>query len=242
MAFFISGLILAAAIFFALTKPAPPERSDVASREYAEAVSAEQAAARPVDLLGIKRPDGRPLRVLFMGDSLSDAAGASSRQAGFVDTLKSRMRPGGKVAATTLALPGQTTRTVAAQMPSGKYDVVLVELGTNDVGRTPVEQFRNDYAEMLTGVRKASADGLLMCLGPWMPQADAADYDDIARQLCKEQDGIYVPLSWAYVKEQYRDDSYDQFHPDDDGHKFIADEVLRWAIPDAYKGTAPSAS
>lgn len=170
--------------------------------------------------------------MLVAGDSLAAGFFASQKDRGFTSLVADAVGP---VEMTTAAQAHQTLTTVAAitDVPDD-LDLAVVELGTNDVGLpTPVADFEQQYVGLLERIRASSPKAALVCLGTWT--SDGAAYDEAIARTCAERGGVYVGLADAFSTPAYHGpegrDSFagpgDDFHPNDTGHRAIADGVLK---------------
>ncbi|GGG29182.1 hypothetical protein GCM10007304_48790 [Rhodococcoides trifolii] len=179
--------------------------------------------------------DGTPPRVFFAGDSLAAGFNATTPENAFPVLVASGL--GGTVDSEQDAAPGQTLITVSesSEIPA-RLDLAVIELGTNDFGKTPVADFRSAYVSLVSRIRESSPDAALVCLGVW--GAAGGDYDLSIKSSCEREGGVFNSLAAVYVPEQYRGPvgvpgftgPSDDFHPNDLGHRIIAGTVLA-AVP-----------
>ncbi len=186
--------------------------------------------ARPGTVL-VDRKDDDGVRMLVAGDSLSAGFFATTKDQGFIRLVADGI---GSVDVTGAAQAQQTLSTVAAvtDVPSD-VGVAVVELGTNDVGvPTPLPDFEQQYAALLERIRSTSPRAGLVCLGTWT--ADGASYDEVIARTCGARGGVYVALADAFANPDLHGPAGretfagagDEFHPNDAGHRAIADAVL----------------
>jgi len=182
-------------------------------------------------LLPVRRDDAGTARVLITGDSLAAGFFATTQAQGFSALVADALGP---VEVTTVSRAHQTLTTVAGitEVPAD-LDLAVIELGTNDVGiPTPREDFDAQYHDLLARVRSTSPDAALVCLGTWT--GDGAAYDEIIARLCADSGGRYIPLAGLFATADFHGpdgrDTFvgpgDDFHPNDAGHRAIADAVL----------------
>lgn len=170
--------------------------------------------------------------VAYVGDSLTAGWNASTQANGFRALVSAGLSVSGTLSAdSATAIAGATTGEVEATIGGRvKADLVIVALGTNDVGhKTPLAEFQTDYAAVLGTVQTDQ----LICVGVWRTD-DRAAYDAVIRQLCDGADGTFVeigdlrevptmvgiPGQPAYPK------TADGRHPSDAGHQNIAARIL----------------
>ena len=178
---------------------------------------------------------GAPLRVTFVGDSLDHGLYATAADRGFHPLMVESWRAAGPVSDTPLNSLGGTTSTALGNpdVPRNQ-DLVVVELGTNDVTRVNHQTFRQNYHELLERVRAASPDAVVLCVGPWRPADTGKRYEVIIKDLCEAQYGVFRSISDIAENPDMRGPAdvvtpygvSDDFHPNDRGHRAIADRLL----------------
>jgi acyl-CoA thioesterase I len=205
----------------------------------AAAPSATPSATTPAapTAVAVVRPSDRPLRVLFIGDSLMWGSFASDESLTYRELVASALRADGPVDVVTVGGPGESAAEAARHLADEEppVDLVLVELGANDSVAVEPGEFGADYAALLDGVRALAPEAGLLCAGVWNGPEIAAGFDRELRPACAEHGGLVVPLSELYVDETLRGPEgsavpgggvRDQFHPNDAGHAAIADALL----------------
>jgi acyl-CoA thioesterase-1 len=183
-------------------------------------------------------PKGRPLRVLFVGDSLTVGYYASRRNTAFPAIVTSRLRARGRVVETVSARRGATASYWAIRsLPAA--DLVVLELGTNDYGGplTPPATFDRDYSRLVANVRVRSPNAALLCVSVWRTShfnyggEALPTYNKIIAQRCRG--GAFVWISQLYNAARARAPAgaptylgaSDGFHPNDVGHRAIAKAI-----------------
>jgi lysophospholipase L1-like esterase len=185
-------------------------------------------------------PHGRPLRVLFVGDSLTVGFFASRRETAFPALVTVALRAHGRVAETVKARSGVNASYWAAR-PLPAADLVVLELGTNDFRSrlTPRATFDRDYRSLVANVRAKSPRAQLLCLSLWRSSHDGYEgetlraYNNVVAHDCRS--GAYVSISRLYDAKDARLPagrpsflgSTDGFHPNDVGHHAIATSIER---------------
>lgn len=180
----------------------------------------------------------KPLKVTFMGTSLAAGYYATSEAKSYVGRITTALEGPGPVvqlrAPREDMAPGTPTTTDTfdpAKVEPGQ-DLFIIEVGTNDAAVKNEDKFERDYRRLLKGLRKGSPDAMFMCAGLWQEQVWG--YDLIIQQACREVGGRFIPMT-----NMFRDDALhgpegretpygpgDVFHPNDDGHKAIAQAML----------------
>jgi lysophospholipase L1-like esterase len=132
--------------------------------------------------------------------------------------------------------PGTPTSTSSFDVSRIPDDLGLavVELGTNDAGDdVSPEIFAKQYSLILDRIRTTSPNSYLVCLSPWQP---AAAYTTIIVSACTTRPrASYVDISRFFDAPGMRGPAgqttpfgiSDDFHPNDAGHRAIADAVLQ---------------
>ena len=185
----------------------------------------------------VVRPADRPLRVMFIGDSLMWGSFASDESLTYRALVASALEADGPVDVVRVGGPGESAAEAARHLADEEppVDLVLVELGANDSVAVEPGQFGADYAALLDGVRALAPEAGLLCAGVWNGPEIAAGFDRELRPACAEHGGLVVPLSDLYVDETLRGPKgsvvpgggvRDEFHPNDAGHRAIADALL----------------
>ena len=186
-----------------------------------------------------KRNTGPSLRTLFAGDSLTGALYASEQVKGFKWLMLDKLEQTGPIEEFNSAISGGTTLDVSAkyEVPA-ELDLAVVELGTNDLGNaTPLSDFSTAYDSLLDRITNGSPGVALVCAGVWEgggggPEGPA--YDRVVANLCDEHGGVFVSLRKLYQNPAtigpagvpaFTGNS-DMFHPNDAGHRAIADALL----------------
>lgn len=202
-----------------------------------------QLGGRPVNPapgggLRLARPGRRPLRVLFVGDSLTRGEFAVRRRDAYPALVTAALRAGGPVTAHVKARPG-VTASYWATRPLPMADLVIVELGTNDFSArlTPVATFTRDYARLIASIRARSPHAQLLCLSLWRSShygyegESLLTYNKVVAAGC--QGGAFVWISALYDAKGARLPAgratflgrSDSFHPTNVGHREIADAI-----------------
>ncbi|WZH35156.1 MAG: SGNH/GDSL hydrolase family protein [Microbacterium enclense] len=187
-------------------------------------------------LLAVPRDANGSARALITGDSLAAGFFATSEDRGFSALLANALGP---VELTAVSRAHQTLTTVAGvtDVPPD-LDLAVIELGTNDVGiPTPLADFDAQYADLVARIRASSPDAALICTGTWT--ADGAAYDEVIARVCAASGGRYVSLAGLFATPELRGpdgrDTFvgagDDFHPNDAGHRAIADAVRAVLAP-----------
>jgi lysophospholipase L1-like esterase len=183
-------------------------------------------------------PNGRALRVLFVGDSLTAGYFASRRSSAFPARVTAALRARGRVTETIAAKRGVTASYWASrQLPAA--DLVVLELGTNDfsVHLTSRAAFDSAYHRLVANVRARSPHAQLLCVSLWRSSHYGYEgetlltYNNIIARECRG--GAFVWISQLYDAKGAREPAglstflgkSDGIHPNDIGHRGIANAI-----------------
>lgn len=240
------GGILALAAALVLTGCAPaaisgdPDiqaKADAYSKKVQEKMAADAAAEAEAKLVRMNFPTDHPLRLLITGDSLAGGFYASTQDNGFSKIVQAGLAQKGPVEALGASRAHATLSTVDSILDvPANIDLAIVELGTNDVGaKTDPKAFGDQYGALLDKVQRNSPTVAVLCLSTWQsPATTAPVYNTIIKDKCSKSGGKYVDLTSLFISEVNRGpagvDTWvgksDTFHPNDTGHKAIADLIL----------------
>lgn len=168
-------------------------------------------------------PVGRPLRALFVGDSIAYGRLATTPNQGFVALVTAGLRQHGEVTTTIRAVSAVTVGYFKNNVFPAGQDLVIVELGTN-IRAQPVTGFTADYKTLMATVLRRSPKAQIVCLSPWRPDrtiTEIAPYSNAVRAQCR---GLYVNINGLAHHPALV--GADGFHPNDVGHAAIAKAVL----------------
>lgn len=235
----VTGVVVAVAMR-PITPPAPTiDIEAIKARDAAKA--AEKAAAieaeRVAGLLPITFPGDRPLRVMLSGDSLSQGLYSSTKDTAFRSLVRAELEKHGPVEWTGIHIPGAKVTDIASkESPAVHNDLSIVELGTNDSFRqVPVHEFAAQYAAYLDRLKAESPAVQFLCLGAWNKRTETnMQYEQAIETTCEERGGKFAPLMDIHERAESAGPAgvntwsgvSDAGHPNDAGHRAIADLVL----------------
>jgi lysophospholipase L1-like esterase len=174
-----------------------------------------------------------PLRIAFVGDSITTGTGASTPVRSYRALVVARIAKKEPVRAKMLAKGGVSIDYYKpAQMPAGQ-DVVVLELGTNPLGAEPIPRavadygpgFDTEYQALVAAIHQRSPTAKLVCLSIWRPvtrPGSIAAFNAIVKRDCT--DGAYVNIT--PIGQKKANLGPDAFHPGDPGHRAIASAIL----------------
>lgn len=232
-ALIVAGFVVAAvAVISVVVKhPQVPFRPPSA----AATTSTSAAAPQPV---AVNWPAGGPLRALWAGDSLTGGLYASTQQNAYKWLMLAALQQHGRVQEYNTAVTGGTAVEVSKnyQVPSG-LNLAVVELGTNDRAvNTPIADFTAAYDSLLTRITSGSPGVALVCAGIWEQKSgqSTSAYNSVIQKTCTARGGQFVTLTPIYDKgdaigpvgKPAYGGTSDDFHPNDTGHREIAQALL----------------
>lgn len=227
--------------------PATPEAQaflDSTEEREAQKVADELAAAQAAyDAISVDvpSPNDGVIDYLLVGDSIANGGAATVPERSFRELVASQLAKRGPVETVLAGKAGQGVDLIAPQAlaAGGGFDVIVVEVGTNDVKSSEptaeeVVAFTKSYNSLVASLRDRSPSAALVCLGPWRAASVGAGFEAAVEAACVAQGGKYRPLSQHYTVKENRwregvmpdGTPTDNFHPSDDGHADIASEVL----------------
>ncbi|WP_458781234.1 SGNH/GDSL hydrolase family protein [Arthrobacter sp. D3-16] len=200
-------------------------------------LQAQAEAADEAKLVRLTFPADRPLRVLFAGDSLTGGFFASTKDRAFTELMKQSLAQKGPIEEARGEQAHATLSTVGGlvEVPAG-LDLAVVELGTNDVGaKTEPTAFASQYAGLLEKIQAESPNVKILCASVWQSEGTSMDvYNRAIQEQCEHAGGKYANISTLYGAAGHRGPegletwigTSDTFHPNDIGHKAIANLLL----------------
>lgn len=221
------------------------DRADAYSKKIHGELDAAVKADYDAKTVAVPFPTGRPLNYLLAGDSLANGSAATTPDKSFRELVRAALATRGPVTSALAGKPGQGVDLIAPQAlaAGSNFDVIVVEVGTNDVRRITPQAFAVAYDRMLASLRLQSPKAALVCLGPWRDTKVGGEYASAIERTCPVYSGRYRSLTQHYTQAVNRWTTgvmsnglpaEDNFHPSDTGHFEIASEVanaLRLEMP-----------
>lgn len=208
-------------------------------KQVQDKLAAQAAAAAEARIVRLQVPKDRPLRVFYAGDSLGAGFHASVQANAYRPLVTARLQQFGEVEELRATKPADAPLFQIGNIqgiPESGVDLAIVELGTNDVGRTDLNLFQQQYTKVLEKLEDGSPGVHIICAGAWgFPGEKGTDpYDKEIQEICESHGGRYIDLTDAFNSpEAYGPAGLptwvgpsDNFHPNDKGHKLIADLIL----------------
>jgi lysophospholipase L1-like esterase len=109
-------------------------------------------------------------------------------------------------------------------------DLVVVFGGTNDVD-LPVDELGSAARDTMAAIRRRAPSAALIVVGPVWPGASPSqamvDVRDVLRAVAQTQGATFVdPIQEAWFADQPQLIGLDHVHPNDDGHRYLADHLF----------------
>jgi acyl-CoA thioesterase-1 len=217
-------------VTFATAPTAPP--ADAAKSRWTPA----PAAAPAIEIPEFVRPTDRPLGIVFAGDSLTYGLFASSEAAGYRPQVIAALEAGGPVDWSRGGQTGNKIQTVSDSITfPATTDIAILELGTNDVFKTPATDIPAQYDALMAKVKASAPAARIICLGVWSNVDGRRNWDAPIQASCEAGGGTFLPLGNAYDAAESRGPAgveafggvSDDFHPNDKGYGMIASITLK---------------
>lgn len=178
-------------------------------------------------------PDGQILHVAVVGDTLADGYYATTEGLGYRALVLDEL-PVAVEEAPVLDIGDRVPADTPVGLIPSTTDLVVLEVGTHDAFVTPVEEFGSHYEDLVAVITEESPNAEIVCLGVWGNADAARTMDPLIGAACREAGGAFVPLFDLFDDPELRGPAgtatflgdSDDFHPNDAGHRAIADRVL----------------
>lgn len=172
-------------------------------------------------------------KLIVLGDSLTEGYGVA-KDAAFPAVLEKKLHEAGKKEWTVVnaGVSGSTTASGISRMKwlfKSKPDVVLLALGANDGLRgLKVEESQKNLSEAIKYAQEQKVRVILG--GLYMPPNYGKDYTDkfkkMYESLAKQYKVTFIPFILDKVAGNPKYNLADGIHPNEEGHKIIADNVF----------------
>lgn len=190
----------------------------------------------------------RTVKVVCFGDSVTGIyyhTGGRRAYTKLVQIALEKTQPRATVEAINAGISGNTTRDALARIEQDvlahKPDLVTVMFGLNDMTRVPLGEYRDNLKKIIQLCRDAGAE-VLLCTPNSVydtknrPQATLEKYVEAVHQVAHAQQVEVADCYAAYQTLRSRDPfawallMSDEIHPNLDGHKLIAQEIVQAVI------------
>lgn len=190
-------------------------------------------------LLSFLSLNGTPKVILFYGDSLTAGYGLSTEEA-FPALVEKKLNKTHKVAKVINAgLSGETSAGGLTRLDwviRQHVDIFVLELGANDGLRgLPLEQTQKNLQKIIDRVKtkfpKVKVVIAGMMVPPNMGPEYTANFRKIFPELAKKNNATLIPFLLQDVGGNEKLNLEDGIHPNPEGHKIVAENVVKVLEP-----------
>jgi acyl-CoA thioesterase I len=187
----------------------------------------------------LMQASGNPKVILFFGDSLTAGYGLSPEEAFPALIEKNCVENGTPCKAINAGLSGETSAGGLSRIDwilRQPIDVFVLELGANDGLRgLPLEQTRTNLQAIIDKVRTKYPRVKVVIAGMLVPPNMGPDYTASFRkifpELAKKNNATLIPFLLQDVAGFEKLNLSDGIHPNQKGHKIVADNVYEILTP-----------
>jgi acyl-CoA thioesterase-1 len=178
-----------------------------------------------------------PVRVLFLGDSLTEGYGLSKEEAYPALVEAGLNKEGVAVQAINGGVSGSTTASGLSRLRwhlKAKPDVLVLALGANDGLRgLPVDSMQKNLSNILELARKERLKVLLvgMKTPPNYGPEYAKKFDRVFQTLAQRYQVAFLPFLLDRIAGESRLNQADGIHPNAEGHRVMAAAVAKALKP-----------
>jgi acyl-CoA thioesterase I len=192
-----------------------------------------------ISLLLLIQSTTAPKTILFYGDSVTAGYGLSVEQA-FPALVEQRLKDKGKsVKVINAGLSGETSAGGLSRIDwvlRQPVDIFVLELGPNDGLRgLPLEATEKNLQSIIDKVKAKYPQAKIVIAGMLVPPNIGPDYTDkfknIFPALAKKNNATLIPFLLQNVAGDEKLNLEDGIHPNAEGHKIVADNVLKIIEP-----------
>jgi acyl-CoA thioesterase I len=190
-------------------------------------------------LVGIVQPNVAPKVILFYGDSLTAGYGLSPEEAFPAQVEKKLNKNEKKVRVVNAGLSGETTAGGLTRLDwviRQHIDIFVLELGANDGLRgLPLEQTQKNLQQIIDRVKAKFPDIKIVVAGMMVPPNMGPEYTSnfkkIFPDIAKKNNATLIPFLLQDVAGNEKLNIEDGIHPNPEGHKIVADNVVKAIEP-----------
>jgi acyl-CoA thioesterase-1 len=190
-----------------------------------------------ISLLGFFQT--KPKVILFYGDSLTAGYGLSTEEAFPAIVDKTLNQKGKSVKVINAGLSGETSAGGLSRLDwvlRQPIDIFVLELGANDGLRgLPLEDTRKNLQSIIDKVKTKYPAVKFVVAGMLVPPNMGPDYSasfqKIFPELAKKNDARLIPFLLQGVAGNEKLNNADGIHPNVEGHKIVANNVLKIVEP-----------
>ncbi len=177
--------------------------------------------------------------ILFFGDSLTAGLGLAREQA-FPALVEQRLKERGlNYTVINAGVSGETSAGGNSRIDwvlKRPVDILVLELGANDGLRgLPLEQTRENLQAIIDKTRDKNPEVRIVIAGMMVPPNMGPDYSEkfsrIFPQLAENNDATLIPFLLNGVAGDKSLNQPDGIHPNQQGHKIVADNVMEALEP-----------
>jgi acyl-CoA thioesterase I len=190
-------------------------------------------------LLSFLQSNPAPKVILFYGDSLTAGYGLSQEEA-FPALIEKKLNHQQKtVRVVNAGLSGETSAGGLTRLDwviRQPIDVFILELGANDGLRgLPLEQTQKNLQQIIDKVKAKFPKVKIVIAGMMVPPNMGPEYTTKFRkifpELAKKNDATLIPFLLQDVAGDEKLNLGDGIHPNPEGHKIVAENVLKIIQP-----------
>ncbi|WII72186.1 arylesterase [Bdellovibrio sp. 22V] len=185
-------------------------------------------------VLGFSSHSFAQKKLVVLGDSLTEGYGVA-KEAAFPAVLEKKLQAAGKKEWSVInaGVSGSTTASAISRMKwifKSKPDAVILALGANDGLRgLKIEDSEKNLSDAIAYAQKENVRVILG--GLYMPPNYGAAYTDkfkkMYESLAKKYKVTFIPFILDKVAGNPKYNLADGIHPNEEGHKIIADNVFQ---------------
>ncbi len=177
--------------------------------------------------------------IVFFGDSITAGYGISLENA-FPALIQNRIDSLGKsYQVMNAGLSGETTAGGLQRIDwilRSKPDIFILELGGNDGLRgLSLAETRKNLTAMINKIKAASGETKILLAGMQIPpnlgQAYTDDFKNLFAEVAKQNDVELIPFLLVNVGGEKELNLSDGIHPNESGHKIVAETVWEYISP-----------
>jgi acyl-CoA thioesterase-1 len=192
-----------------------------------------------ISFLGIFQTTTKPKVILFYGDSLTAGYGLSTEEAFPAIIDKTLNQKGKPVKVINAGLSGETSAGGLSRLDwvlRQPIDIFVLELGANDGLRgLPLADTRKNLQAIIDHVKKKYPAANIVVAGMLVPPNMGPDYtagfQKIFPELAKKNNARLIPFLLQGVAGDEKLNIADGIHPNVEGHKIVARNVLKIVEP-----------
>lgn len=180
-----------------------------------------------------------PKTILFFGDSITAGYGLSPEDAYPAHVEAALVKQGIEVKVVNAGLSGETSAGGLSRIDwilRQPIDIFVLELGANDGLRgLPLDQTRNNLQAIIDKVKAKNPDVKIVLAGMMVPpnlgKEYTTEFKNIYPNLAKTNKAVLIPFLLEGVAGDGNLNIADGIHPNVEGHKIVANTVLKRIEP-----------